>query len=67
LFVEVPVGTRYVFKLYETLRQNLWGRFMTFVSEQIHWINTQKADPKSPEVLTPFIRLGCRGVHIYLM
>eukprot|EP01036_Dinobryon_divergens_P034215 gene34215-44200_t len=27
---------------------------MTFVSEQIHWINAQKADPKAPEVLTPF-------------
>lgn len=53
---EVVVGKPYVFKLFEALRTNLWGRITTFINEQINWINAQKADPKSPDVLAPFAR-----------
>jgi len=53
---ELPMGTPYVYKLFETLRSNLWARIQCFISEQIQWINSQKADAKAAEVLLPFVR-----------
>jgi len=50
------MGTPYVYKLFDTLRNNLWARIQCFITEQIQWINSQKADAKAAEVLLPFVR-----------
>lgn len=46
----------YLNKMFKTLRNALEQNIHAFTLEQINWINSQRADPKSPGVLSPFVK-----------
>lgn len=57
LYVLRTVNNRvFLFKLFDSLKEYFEQRINAFMNEQIKWINAQKADPKSPNVLLPFYR-----------
>jgi hypothetical protein len=57
----------FLLKLFDTMRDTLEQRITTYTNEQIKWIQTQKFDPKSPNVLLPFYRFPSLVMQIMEM
>jgi hypothetical protein len=57
----------YLGKTLRTLQQQLEQNIVLFGNEQIQWIHSQRADPKSPNVLLPFLRFPSIVLHIVQM
>lgn len=46
----------YLNHIVELLRSRIVAKIQTFVSDQVNWINNQRADVKSPAILLPFTK-----------
>ncbi len=60
-------STLYLMKVFKTLKHQLEQNILSFGNEQIQWINNQRADPKSPEVFSPFLRFPTVVMHVIQM
>eukprot|EP01034_Spumella_vulgaris_P021879 gene21879-27954_t len=60
-------NTLFLSKTLQSFKQSLFVRLNNFVSEQISWINAQKADPKAPTVQAPFARFPTLILQLYEM
>jgi hypothetical protein len=62
-----PVHSTFILKLFKQLQESFEQRVHAFVSEQLRWINNQKADAKSSDVLLPFQRYPTIVMHVFEM
>jgi hypothetical protein len=60
-------STLYLMKILKVLKLQLEQNILSFANEQISWIQNQRADPKSPEVLSPFLRFPTIVMHVIQM
>lgn len=60
-------STLYLMKMFKSLRYQLEHIILSYANEQIQWIHNQRADPKSSEVLSPFLRFPTVIMHVIQM